>query len=102
MADTHENPNLTTGAVSRVYAGVGGLTAFVIAVVVGLEAQNGAAHILLNAIVCMIACYLVGSLLGAIAEHAIRAHLVRVKAENPVPEPMPAVAADTAPARRIS
>ncbi|MEO0631385.1 MAG: hypothetical protein AAFY46_11790 [Planctomycetota bacterium] len=100
MGDTPENPSLTTGAVSRVYAGVGGLSAFVIAIVVGLEAQNGAAHVLLNAIVCMVACYLLGTLLGALAEHAIRAHMVRVRAENPVPEPMPAVAADTAAAPR--
>ena len=98
MADTQENPNLTTGAVSRVYAGVGGLTAFVIAVLVGLEARNGAAHILLNAIVSMAACYMLGTLLGALAEHAIRAHMVRVRAENPVPEPMPAVVAETASA----
>ncbi|MEO1716129.1 MAG: hypothetical protein AAFR76_03360 [Planctomycetota bacterium] len=100
MGDTPENPSLTTGAVSRVYAGVGGLSAFVIAIVVGLEAQNGAAHILLNAIVSMVACYMLGTLLGALAEHAIRAHMVRVRTENPVPEPLPAVVAETAAAPR--
>lgn len=96
MVDTHENPSLATAALSRVYAGVGGLTAFVIAVIVGINVQNGGAHILLTAIVCMVACYMLGTLLGALAEHAVRAHMARVRTENPVPEAMPAVVADTA------
>lgn len=100
VVDEQQNPNLTTGAVSRVYAGVGGLMAFVIAVVVGLNAENGAAHILLNAIVCMAACYMLGTVLGALAEHAIRAHMVRVRSENPIPEPLPAVVAETAASSR--
>lgn len=102
MGDTHENPILTTGAVARVYAGVGGLTAFVIAVLVGLDAHNAPAHILTTAIVCMIACYMLGTLLGAVAEHAVRAHMVRVRTQNPVPDALPAVVAETAAARPSS
>ena len=69
---------------------------FVIAIAAGLNAENGAARILITAMICMAACYLVGALVGAIAEHAVRAHLIRVRSENPVPEPSPAVVAEQA------
>lgn len=92
----NQNPTLGSGAISRVYAGVAGLTAFVVAVLAGLHAQNGSAHILATALVCMVACYLVGSLLGAIAEHAVRAHLAGYRERHPVPEPSPALDAQHA------
>lgn len=90
------NPSLSTGAISRVYAGVSGLSAFVIAIVAGLYAHNSAAHTLTTALFCMIACYLLGTLLGAISEHAVRAHLAAFRDKHPVPEAAPAIVADQA------
>ncbi|MEO1584438.1 MAG: hypothetical protein AAFR96_07695 [Planctomycetota bacterium] len=96
VVDGNANPTLETGAVGRVYASVAGLAGFVVAILSGINAENAASSILADAIVCMIACYLVGTALGALAQHAVAAHLVRMKREQPIPEAAPMIVAEEA------
>ena len=84
-----QNPALNSGAVSRVYAVVFALAAFVVAVIAGLRAENAGSDIIIDAISVMVVCYLVGTLLGAVAEHAVRQHLHQYREGKPVPQPEP-------------
>lgn len=49
-----------------------GLSAFAIATIAGLAADNPAEHILLRAVVSMFVCHAVGVALGMIGERAVR------------------------------
>lgn len=89
-------PSVNPGAISRVYAVVFALTAFVVAILAGLYAQNGAAHVLATALVCMVFCYMVGSLIGAVAERTIREHLSGIQEQRPIPEASPAIVVEQA------
>lgn len=70
-----ERGSLSIGTATRVMAGSFGLTAFAVAVIAGLAAGNTASHILLQAIVSMLVCHVVGLILGGLAEHVVREHL---------------------------
>ncbi len=70
----------------RVIAGTFGMAAFAVALVSGLWVGNPAASILSRALVSLMLCYAMGTLVGAICEHVVREHLARYKATHPVPK----------------
>lgn len=81
---------INTGVVVRVFAGATALGAFVVVVLSGLRAQNAGSHVLLQAIVAMPVGYVLGTVLGMVAEHVVTDHIRRYRAERPVPADMPA------------
>jgi len=70
---------------SRVIASLLGLTGFAAAVVAGLLAHNPAPLVLTRALLAMSALYVIGRILGALAQRALADHLDQYKAANPVP-----------------
>lgn len=62
-----------------------GLSAFAVAIVAGLSADNAADHILVRAIGSMIACSLLGLGVGAVAERAATEAIEEYERKNPVP-----------------
>lgn len=73
-------------SISRVISGSFALTGFSVAVAIGLGASNPTSIILLRAIVCMIACMIVGRLVGFIAEAIVKEHLDGHRERNPIPD----------------
>jgi len=71
---------------SKVIATAFSLTGFTVAVVAGLSAGNPASGVLLRAILCMLFCHVVGTVVGSIAAKAVTAHLDGYRAANPIPE----------------
>lgn len=61
---------MTPGGPTRVIAASLGLSAFALAIVAGLAAENPAETILLRAVVSMIVCHIVGWCVGLTAEWA--------------------------------
>ncbi|MFG0251729.1 MAG: hypothetical protein ACF8NJ_02510 [Phycisphaerales bacterium JB038] len=84
-------------APSRVIAGACGMAAFAVAVISGLWVDNPVASILSRALLSLALCYALGMLVGTICEHAVREHMVRYKAERPVPEADSALKSVTQP-----
>ena len=76
---------LNDGAIARVFAGVTALAAFVIAILAGLSVGNTSSKILLSALFAMVVCYVVGSVIGMIAEYAVREHMRSYRDLHPVP-----------------
>lgn len=73
---------------SKLFGSVFGLSAFAVAVFAGISSGNGASQVLVNAIVCMLICYAVGTLLGMIAERTVAEHASGYAAARTIP-PMP-------------
>jgi hypothetical protein len=96
------NPTISQGAVARVFAGVSGLSAFTVAVVSGLAAQNSAGRVLLIALASMLVVHLLAQILGAIVERGIVSHIERYRTRHPVPEPAPAVTTEAKAAARAA
>jgi len=71
-------------APSKLFAAVLGLTAFAIAVASGLLSGHPGQEVLTRAIVSMVVCYPVGSVLGAVAGRAIAEFTGRYQADHPV------------------
>ncbi len=69
---------------AKVIAGSLGLTAFAIAVVAGLAAGNEPTEILLRALSSMMACYVLGMVLGAIGQHTIEEHVHQYIVARPI------------------
>ncbi len=59
---------------SKLFGSVFGLAAFAVAVVGGIAAGNAAPRVLMTALVSMMVCYFVGTLLGMIAERTVAEH----------------------------
>lgn len=74
------------GRIAKVIASSMGLTGFAIACIAGLSVGNPTNLILIRSLIAMIGCYLLGSILGAVAEWVINQHLAEYKANNPIPE----------------
>ena len=72
---------------SRVIAASFALTSFAAATLAGLYAGNAASTILWRATLVMIACWLIGLLVGSVAQRAVESHIERYKQANPIPEP---------------
>lgn len=60
------------------------LAAFLVAIISGLAADNAGTTILLQAIISMIVCQVLGLAIGGVAERVIREHTDRYKQENPI------------------
>lgn len=74
------------GVPARVIASIFALAAFAIAIVAGLAAHNATRTILMNAMIVMVVCNVVGLMIGAVFEHAIHDHLRQYRAANEIPE----------------
>ncbi len=79
---------------SKMVATAMGLAAFAIAILAGLHAGNPTTTILGIAVLCMVACHIVGLFIGSIGERVVREH---VKSNHMAAEG--AVAGTAAPAR---
>jgi len=66
-------------------SGVLGLTAFMLACVIGLLAENPGYVILLRAMFAMLACAFIGRVLGAAGEICVREYVVKYKTSRPRP-----------------
>lgn len=77
------------GRAAKVIASSMGLTGFAIACFAGIIVGNPANTVLIRSLVCMFACYLLGSIVGAIGEWVVNQHLSEYKARNPIPEYQP-------------
>jgi hypothetical protein len=62
---------VTPGVPTRVIAASLGLSAFAIAIVAGLAADNPAETIVVRALASMVACHVAGWCVGSIAERAV-------------------------------
>jgi len=74
MSEYRENVTLNRMSPSKVIAASLGLAGFAVAVVAGLAANNATDSILTRALVALIACNLVGTMLGAAVEVVLREH----------------------------
>ena len=63
---------MSPGTPTRVIASSMGLSAFAIATIAGLAADNPADSVLMRALVSMIVCHVIGVTLGMIGERAVR------------------------------
>ncbi|MEM9063907.1 MAG: hypothetical protein AAGB51_00290 [Planctomycetota bacterium] len=69
-----------------VIAAIAALSGFAIALVAGLAAGNGGATVIGRALVAMLICFIVGRILGTIGAVAVRDHIAKYQAANPVPD----------------
>lgn len=69
----------------KVIAACAGLTAFAIATLAGLAADNPADVILSRALAALVVCYVVGAALGLAMDHAVRAGVEEYKKDRPSP-----------------
>lgn len=81
---------------TRVISGIVALAGFLVAIVAGLAADNSADVVLVRALLAMLACNLLGSLVGAIAHWIGTQHVERFKQLHPIestdsPQPAPVV-----------
>jgi len=60
---------------------------FAATAVTNLAVNNPATVILLRATLVMIACYIVGYVIGLIAQHTMNQHIQDYKKQNPIPDP---------------
>lgn len=84
---------------SHVIAACFALVSFAAAAMVGAVAGNSATTVLGRALIIMILCWLIGRVIGAVAEQVVDRHIERYKQEHPVPEAerAPAAASETEP-----
>lgn len=66
---------MTPGVAAKVIAACSGLTAFAVAMVAGLAADNTAEAVLSRALVALVVCNLVGWVAGLICERTVRSAL---------------------------
>lgn len=66
---------MTPGVAAKVIGASSGLTAFAVAMVAGLAADNTAEAVLSRALIAMIVCNIVGWIAGLICERTVRAAL---------------------------
>jgi hypothetical protein len=76
---------LSPGTLTKVVSACCGLAAFAIAVVAGLSAENPGEVILFRALICMVACQLVGLALGMVIERVITDSIELHKQSQPDP-----------------
>lgn len=81
---------------TRVISGIVALAGFLVALVAGLAADNPADVVLTRALLAMLACNLLGSVVGAVAHWIGTEHVERFKQLHPIestdsPQPAPVV-----------
>lgn len=69
---------------TKLIASCCGLSAFSVATIAGLGADNAADVILSRAVTCMVVCYLLGIVIGRVAERAIEESLESYRARRPI------------------
>jgi len=62
------------------------LLAFIAAVVVGFAAGNELHTIVWRATIVMVWCWVIGRIVGAVAQRTVERHITRYKLEHPIPE----------------
>jgi tetrahydromethanopterin S-methyltransferase subunit C len=68
-------------------AGCFGLSGFAVAIVSGLASGRDAAYVLEDALLALLICWVVGSVVGRIAQTIVSEHLTRVVGEPPGLDP---------------
>lgn len=81
---------MTGGTLPKVVSACCGLSAFAVAVVAGLAADNAGDVILLRALVGMVACQVVGLVVGMIIERVVIESVESYKQSKPVGPSQPA------------
>jgi len=84
---------------SRVIATCFALTSFAAALIVGIMAENPLLTILLRALFTMIVCYMIGLVIGSIAQNAVQKQIEEHKRNNPIPGKETDLAELSGPAR---
>jgi len=80
---------------ARVIATCFALACFAGSAVVGLYHGNPALSIVISSFFTMIAAYVVGLIVGAVAQRAVDEHIRRHKADNPLPDEQTAAELET-------
>lgn len=75
---------MSPGVPTKVIGACAGLTAFAIALIAGLAAENPASDVLARALVAMIIVQMVGLVAGAIGERVMRDAIAGYREANPV------------------
>lgn len=70
---------------SRVIATCFALTSFAAALIVGIMAENPLQTILLRALFTMIVCYVIGLIIGLVAQSTVKKHIEQHKLDYPIP-----------------
>lgn len=76
--------HVSPGVPTKVIGACAGLTAFAIALIAGLAAENPATDVLIRALMAMFIVQMVGWLAGAIGERVVRDAIVGYREANPV------------------
>lgn len=74
------------GVPAKVVSASFALGAFAIAIIAGLAAGNPTLVILIDALIALVVCNVVGLIIGAVMEHAVNEHVVRYRTEHRIPE----------------
>lgn len=77
---------MNPGTPTRVIASCMGLSAFAVATIAGLAADNPADSILVRAVVSMFVCHGVGLVIGVIGERSVSEGVTKYRAANIVSE----------------
>lgn len=93
---------MAPGIPTKVIGVCAGLTAFSIAMVAGIAADNPAEDVLLRAILAMFACQLIGWIVGAISERIVREALKQYRQSHPINTSSTAGAATTVDAAAVA
>lgn len=76
-----------------------GLSGFAVAIIAGIAAENPGQVVLGRALLSMMACYVLGQLLGSGAENVVRRRVEAYKSDHPVPDVMAAIEQGDSPGR---
>ncbi len=74
------------GAATKLIATLCGLAGFCVACLAGLSASNRATLVLWQSVMSLTVCYAVGSVLGAIGESTVRAHIKQLESASTLRE----------------
>ena len=88
---------MTQSVPAKVVASSAGLGAFIVAVLAGMGADNPTETVLTRAVLSLLACYVVGLIIGGIAERAVAERIGTYVAANKVEEVDPGAVATGLP-----
>jgi len=63
---------------SQLVAGVFGMTAFVLSVLAGIQADNAFETVLTRALIACVGCYVIGFIVGTMGTHVAKEHAQRI------------------------
>jgi putative Mn2+ efflux pump MntP len=86
---------VSPGIPTKVIGACAGLTAFAIALVAGLAADNPAEDVLFRALIALVACQLIGGLVGMVGERTVREAIREYQSSHPVNSSSTVVSAST-------